>query len=806
MCIYPIDIMFTSRERSLEGFVSKADTLQVLSGLLSKSLVEDLYVFLESDWELSRPDIVGAIKNKFQGKTIIVRSSTLSEDTVRFSNAGAFRSILNVDSLDEHAIDSSVRDVIESYREKGAGNPNNRVLVQRQTVDAVSSGIILTRDYNGSPYYVVNYSEGVDTTLVTSGNRSKAVRILKSGQVNIPPTYGTLVEAVREIEELAPLNQALDLEYAIKSNGQVVIFQVRPLVAVKEDSLVDDAAIVGRVDNLKNRFRELSQRKPHLAGDTSYFGDMPDWNPAEIIGSSPHLLAFSLYDEIITQSIWHRARTSQGYTDVNPAQLVVLFGNKPYVDIRNTFNSFIPASLSQTLRERLVGFYLEKLRRNPQLQDKVEFEVLYTCYDLSFSRRSRELLEAGFAPEELSQVRTALLDLTNNLLNTDSIQSDLSQNEELEKYRQGLPGLAEIVSPQEGLDRALQLLDLCKESGTLQFSRLARLAFIGRALLRSLVEEGVINSDDYHRFLESVSTVASDFAYDMTQLDQGKMSKSNFLSKYGHLRPGTYDIRTPRYDKSEDYFVTVNVAGQSDTMEERSFELSDAEHERISELLKPHQIGLSSQQLFEFVRSALEAREYSKFLFTRCLSDAIELIALAGEYLGFSREDLSHLNIEAIKVAIGKNDEVIRTIWSEEIIRNRTEFGLNSYISLPPIIFSEADLEVVTYYDSQPNYITNKKIQGDVVLLKGDAQVEVTGKIVVLEAADPGYDWIFAKKPAALITKYGGPASHMAVRCAELGLPAIIGSGDLLYESFLFANSVILDCENHKVELKGAID
>ena len=82
--------MATSRERPLERFVSKADMLQVLSGLLTKSSVEDLYVFLESDWELNRPELIDAIKNKFQGKTIIVRSSALIKlvDTVNSSNAG----------------------------------------------------------------------------------------------------------------------------------------------------------------------------------------------------------------------------------------------------------------------------------------------------------------------------------------------------------------------------------------------------------------------------------------------------------------------------------------------------------------------------------------------------------------------------------------------------------------------------------------------------------------------------------------------------------------------------------------------
>ena len=31
---------------------------------------------------------------------------------------------------------------------------------------------------------------------------------------------------------------------------------------------------------------------------------MSDWNPAEIIGKKPTKLAFSLYSELITNSIW----------------------------------------------------------------------------------------------------------------------------------------------------------------------------------------------------------------------------------------------------------------------------------------------------------------------------------------------------------------------------------------------------------------------------------------------------------------------------------------------------------------------
>ena len=72
-------------------------------------------------------------------------------------------------------------------------------------------------------------------------------------------------------------------------------------------------------------------------------------------------------------------------------------------------------------------------------------------------------------------------------------------------------------------------------------------------------------------------------------------------------------------------------------------------------------------------------------------------------------------------------------------------------------------------------------------------------KIVLLENADPGYDWIFTKNLGGLITKYGGFASHMAIRCAELGIPAAIGCGELIFENLLGSSKIMLDCKNQQI-------
>ena len=73
-----------------------------------------------------------------------------------------------------------------------------------------------------------------------------------------------------------------------------------------------------------------------------------------------------------------------------------LFCGQPYIDVRASFNSFIPAELPVSLASRLVDFYLLCLAENTQAHDKVEFEIVPTCFDLNFGRWQNILGEAGF--------------------------------------------------------------------------------------------------------------------------------------------------------------------------------------------------------------------------------------------------------------------------------------------------------------------------------------------------------------------------------------------------------------------------
>ena len=80
-------------------------------------------------------------------------------------------------------------------------------------------------------------------------------------------------------------------------------------------------------------------------------------------------------------------------------------------------------------------------------------------------------------------------------------------------------------------------------------------------------------------------------------------------------------------------------------------------------------------------------------------------------------------------------------------------------------------------------------------------QRNLTDKIVLIESADPGYDWIFSYHIAGFITKYGGANSHMAIRANELQIPAAIGVGEKLYEKIKQAKMVQLDACNRRVNI-----
>ena len=163
---------------------------------------------------------------------------------------------------------------------------------------------------------------------------------------------------------------------------------------------------------------------------------------------------------------------------------------------------------------------------------------------------------------------------------------------------------------------------------------------------------------------------------------------------------------------------------------------------------------------------------------------------------------MSNLEFNDVMKFCTKGKQHLVSEWKNKSDKKNAIKKINEYFLLPSIIFSEDDFQVIRSYIAKPNYITKKQIMANALILNPKIKIpDIENKIVVIENADPGYDWIFAKNPKGLITKYGGIASHMAIRCGEISIPAVIGCGEMLFEKLKITERISLDCKNEKINI-----
>ena len=157
---------------------------------------------------------------------------------------------------------------------------------------------------------------------------------------------------------------------------------------------------------------------------------------------------------------------------------------------------------------------------------------------------------------------------------------------------------------------------------------------------------------------------------------------------------------------------------------------------------------------------------------------------------------LTFLNIQDLK-RICINNQNLEKKLIDSIKNGKDNYKNTLSIALPPIITSADDIYGFEQPKFQPSYITNKNAIGEVS--SADSKNNLEGKIICIENADPGYDWIFDHKIAGFITAWGGSNSHMAIRSGELSIPAVIGVGELTYNKYSKSKKLNIDCLNQKV-------
>jgi len=771
---------------------TKAETLSRIQPQLKKSKICDQFTCTWNDWKTEPSFVIDKIQGQFKGQRLILRSSTAEEDSWETANAGVFESILDVDCDNSDELQKSISQVFSSYEKPIT---ESQILIQPYVTDIAIAGVIFTSDLiSGSPYYIINYDDvSGRTDTVTSGNNNKLRTVVIFHSFTeivrkVDARLEVVIEAAKELETILGFNK-LDIEFAIDKNGQVYTFQVRP-IAVKHDSVeLSERQLVKNLDSARQNFVKWQKKPPHIKGEYTIFSGMSDWNPAEIIGNRPNSLAISLYRHLITDDIWAKQRAEFGYRDVRPSPLVHSFCSQPYVDCRASINSFFPNALPDDVSERLINLYLDVLHDNPHLHDKIELDVVFTIWVPTFWKDVEERFKnRKVIKDDLKLLEKALKKITS--LSLERLDQDIESIRYLSNKFNEL-----VKSDLDSIEKAFLLIDHCREYGTLAFSHAARAGFIAIALLKSLVKLDILSQDRMLEFQSDISTVAGEFQEAITG---NYVSIDNLISNYGHLRPGTYDINQMAYWENPDFYFKRQNSNSSKESESKRFKFTEKESLGLKAILDELDSDIGVEQLIQYFTRAIQERERTKFEFSKYISATLDLLVEYGKKeLNLSREEIGFLTYEDISGLRTGNLDAVNV---RKFIKLRQNDVLEKQlIKLPGFISSEDDFFGFEQEESTPNFITHASVIAELAFIESTKDNSIQGKIIAIPNADPGFDWIFSHSISGLITQYGGANSHMAIRCAELGIPAAIGVGDKVYES-LKEGRLKLDCLQGQLE------
>ena len=691
-------------------------------------------------------------------KKIMIRSNSSSEDKEYSSSAGKYLSIGPIERNDLETIKKSWEMVVDSYEEQD----NQSVIFQNYIENAKSVSVLTSYKVGSdSAYRTFSTYYGSETDAITSGKYSEINNFFMHRSFDILPKkyekYNIYLKIITQLEDLFK-NKQLDIEMVLDKNNSPQLLQVRPLMGKKlnKESIFEEKEVIDR--NLKN-YKKLNKTTADRFGTNQIYSNMSDMNPAEMIGKKPDNIAFGLYKFMFTDTTWNIQRGEFGYRKYSGGKLMELFNNVAYINVNHSLNSFLTRNLQKESCEEIINYQLNKLKENPHLHDSIEFDISRSSYVFDtveeFSKEYKNII----SPSEIIK------------WHNDLIQIDTQNKSTLEKNKKI------ILRTFSKLDKNFEYskkenIKLIRDTMALPFTHHSRLGFVYFAQLNSLLEKEVISEDQKKLLLLSVNSVSTKMKADAYEVKIGKKTLEGFLDVYGHIRAGNYNILSSNL--KNDLNFTESLINNSQQPLEDNILPKDI-YTNIEEYFTINEIPLEASAWIDMFQEGISTRENSKFYYTKGIDGILNEV---GEKNTSDRELFDLLDVE----------------FNEE---NTSDMRLKNVL-MPDLITSNEDFYFYEEMSKNGNYIGQGTVIGDVLLIENEANRpnNLENKIVVIPAADPGWDWIFNYKIKSLITKYGGPNSHMAIRCAEHNIPAILGIGENNFTVISNSKSLEIDFSN----------
>jgi pyruvate,water dikinase len=682
-----------------------------------------------------------------------VRSSALSEDAADSSFAGEFETVLDVRTDD--ALRAAIETVrhsrhsqrVQSYsRAKGIDTEHDMAIVVQSLVRADISGVLFTADpVSGSHWQMIgNFVYGFGEALV-SGEAEPYTFTLKrpkgeyDGPANFKKYARRLYKLAARLEKEFGCPQ--DIEWAI-ADGKAYVLQSRPIT-----TLVGHNPATGEWND-------------SLTGD--YLWTRNNYGEGRPDVMSP--LTWSLSNKI--------------YHEISPLPGYSMSGN-----ICGRFYANVSVMMSMM---RAMGQGPEKARAQMrgflgEVPEDLEIptvplprSVILTALPRFISLMLKERRGGKYVPEFLANNEANCHRLTKQLQNaTTPALLAIWQEEILPTLRNGLWIMGGAVRPLEATDKVRrELVELVGEEDT-------------NALFSHLSDE--------ESLLASLGPVVG-----IARVAEGKMSRQEYLRRYGHRGPGEAELAEPRPSEDPEWLdrqladyarspidVDALLAKRKGDFEAAWARLVKSHPHRAKKLRKKiDEIG-PANRLREDVRSEI----------TRFLAVERRWALRAGAVTGLG-DDIFFLEIDEILDLLNGQDEATRFIAA----RKRTYERYKALPPYPAIIRGRFDAfewaadpnRRADIYDATrptstaPLSDTISGFPGAAGRVEGTVRIIDTpdeghrlarGDILVTVTTNVGWTPLFPRA-AAVVTDVGAPLSHAAIVARELGVPAVVGCVD----------------------------
>ncbi|MBX3057171.1 MAG: pyruvate, phosphate dikinase [Anaerolineae bacterium] len=687
------------------------------------------------------------------GTPFAIRSSAFSEDSAHASFAGEFESVLDVqhDAEIRHAIhavrQSGQNERVQAYSQAQGLNASHQVaVVVQKMVPAEMAGVLFTADpVSGSHAHMTgNFVRGLGDKLVSGEATPDTFTLSRpKGAYAGPPEmkrYGrALFKLAQRLEN--ELHGPQDIEWAV-ADGKVYLLQARPITTMQPHN-----PATGEWND--------SLRGDYLWTNANFGEAVPD---------------------VMTPMTWSLLQLygREAFTIPLPGQHP-LFGN---IGGRFYMNASLAASMFTAL-----GYSQERIAA--QMREFFGYLPADTAVPLiPFSRWAvlRALLKS--APAAIRRVRRD----RKRLAAATAVMPQ--QAAEFQARIAAAETPADLLPVWWELEAALREACQLLQAGTGLFED----------LVRPLRQKLVKWTDE-----ETANTLLSGFSQGSDQLaslgpviglwrvQQGQMDEAAYLQQYGHRSAHEFELAWPRPYEEPDWLAQqqANLAAVDvPALLARQEAGKAAAWARFAQQ-QPRRVAKMQTQLAQ-VAAAARNREAIRSEIIRLVGVVRQFALRAAELTGLG-DTVFFLRLEEMAAVLG-GDRTAEAIASTAVthipIRQQAHERLSALPVYPGIIHGrfdpyhwqqEADL---TGLGDLSGLITGFPgaagvVEGVVRRLDAPEQGHLLqpGEILVTATTNIGWTPLFPKA-GAVVTDVGAPLSHAAIVARELGIPAVVGTGD----------------------------